>query len=119
MTTQHRRHRGMRTQKVVAEWFAVHGWPYAESTGSARSGADITGAPDIAVEVKARADFSPLSWLRQAHSNADGRLPFVVLRCNGQGEVDPGQWGALLTLADLTNLLIAAGYGDSDMAARP
>ena len=37
----------MRTQKLVAEYLAAHGWPFAESTGAARQGSDITGTPDL------------------------------------------------------------------------
>ena len=114
MSNNSRRHRGMRTQLVVAQWFAARGWPFAESTGSARQGADITGTPDIAVEVKARAGFDPLAWIRQAESYARGRLPFVVFRCNGQGEANVGDWPVLLRLSDLTRLLADAGYGDAD-----
>ena len=103
----------MRTQKVVAEWFASHGWPFAESTGASRQGADITGTPDISVEVKARRDLNPLEWIRQAESCANGRLPFVVFRPDGAGEATVNRWPILMRLEDLTQLLHAAGYGDS------
>lgn len=93
MSTQSRKHRGYRTQKVVAEWFAARGWPHAESTGAARQGVDITGMVDVAVEVKARREFSPLAWVRQARTAATGgAFPLVIFRCNGQGETDPGEW---------------------------
>lgn len=49
--TQARKHRGYRTQAAIAAHLRTHGWPYAESTGASRQGADITGTPDIAVEV--------------------------------------------------------------------
>ena len=38
MTVNSRKARGMRTQLVIARWFAARGWPFAESTGSARQG---------------------------------------------------------------------------------
>lgn len=119
MASQSRKHRGYRTQAVVAAWLRERGWPFAESTGASRQGADVTGTPDIAVEVKARANFSPLAWVRQAVAGADGRLPFVVLRCNGQGEGNVGDWPCLIRLADLTELLHGAGYGDPMNAADP
>lgn len=108
--SQHRKRRGMRTQKLVAEYLRDRGWPFADTAGAGRSGADVTNTPDIAVEVKARADLNPLAWVRQAEAAAEGRLPFVVFRCNGQGE-DAGQYLAMLRLADLVPLLHAAGYG--------
>lgn len=108
--TQHRKHRGMRTQLLVAEHLKDNGWPFAESAGSGRSGADILGTPDIAVEVKARTELSPLAWVRQAENAADGRLPFAVFRPNGMGE-HPEQFLAMLRLGDLVEVLNRAGYG--------
>ncbi|MGZ6788366.1 MAG: hypothetical protein ACXVGN_00225 [Mycobacteriaceae bacterium] len=101
----------MRSQKVVAEWFAARGWRYAESTGAGRSGSDVTGMPGLSIEVKARSGFEPLAWLRQAHSEARAGLPFVVFRCNGQGEASVGEWGVLTDLETMTGLLREAGYG--------
>ncbi|WP_330473804.1 hypothetical protein [Terrabacter sp. C0L_2] len=110
MTTQHRKARGMRTQLLVAEHLRANGWPHAGSAGSGRNGADILETPDIAVEVKARADLNPLAWVKQAEGAADGRLPFAVFRPNGMGET-PGRYVAFLRLDDLVSLLRAAGYG--------
>ena len=112
MSVQSRKHRGYRTQKLVAEYLAANGWPFAESTGAARQGSDITGTPDLAIEVKARTGFDPLAWVRQAEKSADGRLPFVVFRCNGQGE-QVGDYPALIRTEDLVALLRQAGYGDA------
>lgn len=108
--SQHRKHRGMRTQLLVAGHLKAHGWPFAESAGSGRAGADILGTPDIAVEVKARTELSPLAWVRQAEDAADGRLPFVAFRPNGMGE-HPEQFLAMLRLGDLVEVLNRAGYG--------
>ena len=105
MASQSRKHRGYRSQSVVAAWFKDHGWPYAESTGAGRSGSDVTGMPGLSVEVKARRGFSPLAWLKQARSEARSGLPFVVFRCDGQGEANVGEWGVLVRLDDFTELL--------------
>lgn len=113
MASQSRKHRGLRSQKVVADWFKGHGWGFAESTGAGRSGSDITGVPGLLVEVKARRAFSPLAWLRQARADGSG-LPFVVFRCDGQGEANVGEWGVLVRLDDMTALLREAGYGSGD-----
>ena len=109
--SQHRRHRGYRTQKVVAEYLQANRWPFAESTGAGRSGSDITGTPGLAFEIKARTDLSPLAWIKQAEQNAG--LPIVAFRCNGQGE-NAGDYLTMLRLADLVELLHEAGYGDPD-----
>ena len=37
MTSQSRKHRGYRSQKVVAMYLAENGFPFAESTGAGRS----------------------------------------------------------------------------------
>lgn len=108
-----RKARGQRTQNVVARWFAGHGWPFADSTGAGRTGNDVTNMPGLACEVKARAGFDPLAWLRQARAGGAG-LPFVVFRCNGQGEQSIAEWPVLTTLGRFTELLQAAGYGDGE-----
>src|SRR5690625_5240065 len=109
VSAQSRKHRGYRTQRLVAEWFATRGWPFAESAGARRQGSDVTGPPDPASEVKARRNFDPLAWIRQAHDGADGRLPFVVMRANGQGEKTVGDWIVLTRLETFTQLLREAG----------
>lgn len=114
--SNHRKVRGMRTQLLVAEYLKERGWPYATSAGAGRAGVDVLNTPDIAVEVKARSDLSPLAWVRQAEKAADGRLPMAVFRPNGMGE-HPGQFLAMLRLSDLVQLLGEAGYGDQDAAA--
>jgi hypothetical protein len=100
----------MRSQKVVADWFRDSGFPYAESAGAGRSGSDIIGVPGLKIEIKARRAFSPLAWLKQAKDAPGEGLPFVVFRCDGQGEANVGSWGVLLTLETMTDLLREAGY---------
>ena len=112
MTTPSRKRRGAETQTVVAGWLRTRGWPYAESTGAGRTGSDITGVPGLAIEVKARRDFSPLAWIRQAKTGTG--LPFVVFRPDGMGPATVADWPVLLHLDDLTTLLRAAGYGDPE-----
>lgn len=60
-----RKARGMRTQAVVTEWMRERGWPYAESAGAGRSGVDVKNTPGLAVEVKARRQFTPVEWAKQ------------------------------------------------------
>lgn len=110
MSNASRKARGMRTQLVVAEWFKERGWPYAESTGAGRSGVDVKNLPGLACEVKARRDFSPIAFLKQAAKGADG-LPFCVVRPDGLGEQNVHKWGVMMTLEDFTDLLHKAGYG--------
>lgn len=111
--SQSRKHRGRETEHLVARWFAANGWPYALPTGAGASGRDITGMPGLACEVKARAAFEPRANLRQAVRNAGADLPFVVLRCNGQGQASMEEWPMMFTLGGGTRLLRLAGYGDT------
>ena len=99
----HRKHRGYRTQKVIADYLKQW-FPYADTAGAGRQGEDILNVPTISIEVKARADFQPLSWIKQAESNAAGKLPMVIMRCNGQGE-DAGQYLAFVKLKDIMPIL--------------
>jgi hypothetical protein len=112
VASQSRKHRGYATQRLVAEWFAARGWPFAESAGAGRPGIDVTGIPGLACEVKARRGFNLTGFLRQATSERRHGLPFVVVRPDGYGPAKIGEWAMILTLADGTRLLQQAGYGD-------
>lgn len=116
MPSQSRKHRGYRSQKVVAMYLAENGFPYAESTGAGRPGTDITGTVGIDWEVKARKDFSPSATIKQLKDRHNGKdLPVAVLRLNGQGEANVGEWVTLLRLEDFVQLLKDAGYGNADV----
>ncbi len=111
MPSQSRKHRGMATQKLVADWFAARGWPFATSTGAGRRGADIENMPGLAPEIKATPGDNS-GALRQAQSNRGEGVPFVVWRPNGYGPAVITEWPVVVRLDDFTALLHAAGYGD-------
>ena len=108
-----RKARGAATQRIVAEWFRDRGWPYAIDAGAGRQGRDILNMVGLAPEVKARREYSPTAWLRQAEANAAGDLPFVVHRPDGMGPATVHDWPVTIRLADFTDLLREAGYGDA------
>lgn len=113
MTSQHRKHRGYKSQSILAKYLQAHGWPFAESTGAGRSGSDITGTPAIDWEVKARAGFDPASAMKQLSARAqDGIVPICVMRLNGQGEASIGDWCTVMPLSVAVQLLREAGYGN-------
>lgn len=107
--SQSRKHRGYRTEKVVASYLRQW-WPHAEATGAGRAGKDVTGVP-FDCEIKARTGFSPKAWLDQVktRSSGSGELGFCVLRLNGHGE-DAASYAAMLPFEDLIQLLLKAGY---------
>jgi hypothetical protein len=102
MATNSRRLRGRRTELVVATYFQRF-WGRAEAVGSGASGSDIKNTP-FDIEVKARAAFQPKAWIDQQKKRDDGRLKFVVMRCNGQGE-NPEDYVFIARLGDMISLL--------------
>lgn len=102
---------------MVAAYLRTRGWAYATDAGAGRSGRDILNVLGLAIEVKARRDYSPLAWLRQATSTADGDLPLVVHRPDGMGPASIADWPVTFRLEDAVKLLHSAGYGDSAEAA--
>ena len=109
MASQHRKHRGFRTERVVAEYLSQY-WPGA--TVGRGNGKDIVNIP-MDIEVKARSDFQPLAWLRQskARTEKSGEMSLVCVRMNGQGE-KVEDYLAFLPFGTLVELLVKAGYTD-------
>jgi hypothetical protein len=107
--SQQRKYRGFKTERVVADYLSTW-WPGA--TVGRGAGKDIVNIP-MDIEVKARASFSPLEWLRQVKKRTEktGELSLVCVRMNGQGDSSPEQYLAFLTFGDLVQLLLKAGYG--------
>jgi hypothetical protein len=102
MASQARKHRGFRTERVVAQYLST---VWQGATVGRGSGKDIVNVP-FDVEVKARAGFQPLAYMKQlkARTNISGELGFGVIRLNGQGE-DAAEYCAIIRLADLLPLL--------------
>lgn len=113
MSNQSRKSRGMRSQLVAARYLNVNGFPYAESTGAGRSGADITGVGDLDFEVKARTGFEPMAAIKQLKERAkEGILGLVLMRLNGQGEESVKDWVILIRFEDAVKLLRGNGHGE-------
>ena len=105
--SQSRKHRGFRTERVVAE-FLRRTWEGA-SVGRG-NGRDILNVP-FDCEVKARTGLDVSGTLRQIETRTakSGLLGFACFRLNGQGE-QAENYVAMLRLGDLVELLEAAGY---------
>jgi hypothetical protein len=110
MASQARKHRGFRTERVVAQYLST---VWSGATVGRGNGKDIVNVP-FDVEVKARSGFQPLAWLKQsrARTSVSGELGFCVLRLNSQGE-DAHEYAALIRLGDLLPLL-QLKYGHLD-----
>lgn len=107
-----RKARGMRTQAAVAEYLRAHGFPYATDAGAGRPGIDILNTAGLSIEVKARANFDPMAWVRQAATRPG--LPLVILRPNGLGESRIHLWPLITLFGEGVSTLRAAGFGDPD-----
>jgi hypothetical protein len=105
-----RRSRGAETQRIAAEWYRANGFPFCTDAGAGRSGRDLLNMIGLAPEVKGRADFHPLAWSRQAARNAAGDVPFVLLRCNGQGPAAIAEWPVIVPNLHWTQVIRAAGF---------
>lgn len=105
--SQSRKHRGFRTERVVAEYLR-RTWEGA-SVGRG-NGRDILNVP-FDCEVKARTGLDVSGTLRQIETRTakSGLLGFACFRLNGQGE-RAEDYVAMLRLRDLVELLEAAGY---------
>ena len=107
MVSQHRKHRGYKTQRNVSSYFKEQGWHNAYSIGAGAQGSDIQGVP-FDVEVKARKNLDLAGTLKQIKTRAKG-LGFAVARLNGQGD-DASQYVAFMTLETLVSILKQAGW---------
>lgn len=117
MASNYRKHRGYKAQRIVANYLAAHGFPYAESTGAGRSGTDITGTIGIDWEIKARRGFKVTEALNQAKERLDPKdIPIIVMQPDGWGEARIGDWPAIMPLSVMTVLLQEAGYGEKPEA---
>lgn len=105
--SQSRKHRGFRTERVVAEY--LKRWWEGASVGRG-NGRDILNVP-FDCEVKARNGLDVSGTLRQIETRTakSGLLGFACFRLNRQGE-SAEQYVAMLRLGDLVELLVAAGY---------
>lgn len=102
MPSQSRKVRGRRTEHIVANYFQQF-WEAARAVNSGASGSDVLGTP-FDIEVKARAAFQPKAWIDQQKKRDDGKLKFIVMRCNGQGE-NPEDYVFIARLGDMMPLL--------------
>ena len=110
MASQARKHRGFRTERVVAQYLST---VWSGACVGRGSGKDIVNVP-FDVEVKARAGFQPLAYLKQLKTRTvlSGELGFGVIRLNGQGE-SAEDYACIIRLEDLLPLLILK-YGHLD-----
>lgn len=107
--SQHRKHRGYESQRVVADYLREW-WPYAQPTGAGRQGSDILGLIGVDVEVKARRDLDLTGTIKQQAERCGDALPIAVIRPDGYGPARVAQWPTVMPLHVAVRLLREAGY---------
>jgi len=108
MASQHRKHRGYATERLVASYLQQW-WPSA-SVGRGQ-GKDILNVP-FDIEIKARNSLDIKGTLRQikARTSKSGGFGFACFRLNGQGIASVEEFVCMLPLSDLVELLRKADY---------
>ena len=92
------RRRGADAERAVVAWLRANGYPDARRylAGDGRQPGDIDGVPGVVIEVKDVASSAWPTWRAQVLAEAGGRIPVVVRRTRGVGDV--GQWEAETTV---------------------
>jgi hypothetical protein len=101
--------RGRQSEAVVAEYLRAHGFPQAERVAASLKGADVTGTPGLAIEIKSRYGLDLKQWMDQA-AKREG-LPLLVVRLNGQGPSSIANWPLVIPFGLGVEILREAGYG--------
>lgn len=80
-------------------------FPWINTVSGAASGKDLRNTPGLAGEVKARRDFAPMEWLRQASKNAGAdEMPIVIWQPDGYGPASMKQWPYMGYLGDFRRM---------------
>lgn len=105
--SQSRKHRGIRTQALLAQRWQANGiFPYATDAGPGRPGVDILNTPGVRCEVKARTKVSLEAELQKLKDGSDD-LRILVWRHDGQGEKSMDEWTVTLPLAQFERMFCA------------
>lgn len=104
MSADSRKSRGMRAQVLSADFLRpIFAW--VTTVGASASGRDLKNTPGLAVEVKARRNFEPLAWLKQAWKNSDDdEMSIVIWQPDGYGPTSMKRWPYMGYLGDFRKL---------------
>lgn len=93
--------RGRQTEEMVARFLREAGLQYAERRPASLPGSDVMGLPGVDIEVKARNDWTPTTWLAQQRKRTnDDDLRLVVYRPDGYGEAKIRLWPVVMSFGD-------------------
>lgn len=113
------RQKGTSAETALVRYLQLNGFPHAERRalhGIADKG-DVTGTPGLAWEVKNHKAYNIAGWLKETEierANALAEYGVLVVKPNRVGLDSVQDWWAILTVADLVELLNFAGFGSRD-----
>lgn len=105
--------KGTAAETAIVTYLRTHGWPFAERRalhGNHDRG-DITGMPNVVIEVKNQQTLTFGPWLNEAETekrNDNAKVGLVWAK--RRGTTDPGKWFVLMTGEQAVQLLKEAGY---------
>jgi len=108
-------------ETALVNYLQGHGFAGAERRalgggGFAQDLGDITGTPCLTWEVKNHKKYSIPAWLKESSAereNAKADYCPLIIKPVGVGLGSVDKWWAILTVAELVDLLREAGYGDA------
>jgi hypothetical protein len=106
--------KGTSAETAVVNYLNANGFPHAERRALAgiNDKGDVGGIPFVVVEVKAHRTYTIPSWMKELateKANAKATTAFLVVKPNGVGTANTGNWWAIMPLADMTQLIKEAG----------
>lgn len=111
--------KGTAAESALVKFLAANGFPNAERralTGEFDQG-DITGTPCLAWEVKNHKTYKFPEWISEIEKekvNAKADFGILVVKPNGIGLSNQGNWWAMMPVAEMVRLLREAGYGEQN-----
>lgn len=108
------RQRGTRWETAIVDYLRTSGWPFVErrARNGAKDRGDVAGLINWVIEAKSEKRISLAGWIAEAETERvnDGAEHCAVW-AHRKGKASPGDGYVVMTGAQFTALLKAAGYG--------
>jgi hypothetical protein len=100
-----RKVRGRKSELLLPDYWSDV-FPGVVAVQPSLGGLDLKNTDPFGFEVKARKGLDLLAWMRQARRNtAEGMVPVVIARMNGQGPQSMDEWFTVTRQADFKKLV--------------
>lgn len=109
--------KGTSAETAVVKYLIENGFPHAErrALSGANDQGDVSGCIGLCIEVKSHKTYKFPEWLKETEVetiNAKADYGILVVKPNGVGLTNAGEFFAVMKLKDLTSLVRDAGYGN-------